>query len=161
MLGGAITNLDNYRSYLKVEVPKAGQSAPIILNTGFWDMRVTTKTVEPGEKWVLRAKILRDDGTVIVDTENKIVDSNLTFSLCGVKYNKATEGYSVDKNESCHTGTLSSSQYLGEYYLSFAHTSPISEEDFRRKEIKLVITLPKEAATYYIEKIELFRAVEH
>lgn len=144
-------NVNNkYVSYLKITVPaRTSLDTPILVNTGFYDNRTLIDSVGYNEKWVLNYKILDSTGTPV---------SGFDFKLREVKYDIDNGDYNLNNIWAEQQGNFLQFNDANHKTDGYADVK-ISSTDFKKKEIKLVITPPSVAATYYLEVIELYKAI--
>jgi hypothetical protein len=135
---------------LKITVPTGTSlDKPILINTGFYDNRTLIGSVGYGEKWVLNHKILDSKGDSA---------SGFEFKLREVRYDTESGDYNLGLIWAEQDGDLL--QFNAKDVENITHADVgISENNFKKKEIKLVITPPEEAAVYYLEKLELYKAI--
>lgn len=141
-LQGAGTTNKTYTSYLKVKFTDANQR---LINSGFYDNRTLIGSVTTGEKWVLKPELV---GT-----------PTLNYSLNEVEYNTTTGCHDIDTN-SPWTNLVSLSGSAESTMIFFRGTN-VSEKEFKKKKIKLVISPPENAPNqeFYIKNLELYKAV--
>jgi hypothetical protein len=163
---GAYDSDNKYESYLKVTFPANGSAdKAILLNTGFYDNRSLIKQISYGEEWYFNADIVNSDGATV----NAF--TNFDFALREVSFDPTKGSYVLGNI----WATLSdeTKQIDGETVHFFKFNSEdqkntsgyadveIPEKDFKKKEIKLVITPKNNSAktTYYIKNMQLFELV--
>lgn len=142
-LQGAGTSGKTYNSYLKVKFTDANQR---LINSGFYDNRTLIGSVTTGEKWKLKP--------TLVDTPT------LNYSLSEVEYNTATGCHNIN---TAWTNSISLSGST-EGVMIFSRGTGVSEKEFKKKKIKLVISpsgTPSAQAPveFYIKNLELYKAV--
>ena len=154
---------NDYSTYLKVVFPAYGSTdKAILLNTGFYDNRTLIKQVDYDEKWYFNADI--------VDNTGKPLDvfNDFDFKLREVSFNPTSGSYILgDVWAECTQETIDGNAVHLLKFNSKEKTSgeyadvKTSEKDFKKKEIKLVIT-PKSnntKTTYYIKDMQLFELI--
>ena len=126
----------DYKSYLKVKFTDANQR---LINSGFYDNRILIGSVTTGEKWKLVPTL--------------IGNPSLTYSLNEVEYNTDSGCYQIGDQWASHGGDL----------MTFLSGTGVSEKEFKKKKIKLVIAAPSvntsSTVEFYIENLELYKAV--
>lgn len=135
----------DYKPYLKVEVPTGETNyVPCLINSCFYDNRTLIGFIQENERWNFKETISTETGETATWSSDKYV-------LKEVNYNTNTGAYN---------STLENTIYgnLDEDKSYFTIGASCNEETFKNKKIKLVITPP--AGTYYIESMELYRAIK-
>jgi hypothetical protein len=125
----------------------------ILINTGFYDKRTTIEQVTYGEEWILDVEVVGADYSPLEPFE--IFD----FKLREVKYNSDKDLYELSKiwaefDEKNKVFKFNDSNKKEGEYADVG----ISAEDFRKKEIKLVIKRKKaDISPCYFKKISLYK----
>jgi hypothetical protein len=131
---------DNYLSLLKITLKSAPTGVtPIIINSGFYDNRTAIGRVNYDEEWVLDVQMLDEDGDLIDNPYN-----SFDFELREIAYNTKKGNYSSGKLWASTTGSQSGGVKTIKFNSSSNKTGNnadvnVSEEDFKKKEIKLLI----------------------
>lgn len=163
---GTYSSTSDYQSYLKVTFPKAENgNQGILINTGFYDNRTLIGEVDYNEEWYFNADIVDDSGATV----NAF--TNFDFALREVSFDPAKGNYVL--GDIWATLSDETKQINGEtiHFLKFNSESKksasgyanvkIPEKDFKKKEVKLVITPKSNNAktTYYIKDMQLFELI--
>ena len=173
---GTYDSKKSYKSYLKVIFPEAKDgNQGILINTGFYDNRTSIGEVDYNEEWYFEPTILDNYGQKIGNPYEAF-----DFKLREVAFNPQTGAYDLGKIwaetvkddngeiipnklkfgiDPADEEAFKTIREKNKYFKTHADVK-VSKKDFKKKEIKLVIT-PSEGGnqTYYIENMQLFKLI--
>ena len=144
---------------LKVEFPAlksltdAGLSiSNMLINAGFYDNKQLIKTLRSGDKYILRIKIRDKNGRYL----QTLTNWDIHLKECTYASSSGTYAFGSSYGSFVESG-VGDGYITGEYIIDL--NSPMTEEEFQNKTIKLVFTpgVSSEKQIYYIEALEFFR----
>lgn len=135
----------NYKPYLKVTFPNDKSR---LINSGPFDNRTVIENMSKGDKWAARLVV---------------IGGSPTLSLGEYVYKSGLDGYGAKDSPKITFSEPSDKSQNGKTYKIFeVDESPYSKEQFKKDmQVRVCIAPPANVtnATYYIEEIELFRAI--
>jgi hypothetical protein len=143
----------------------------VLINSGFYDNRSSVKNLTSGDRFIFRLKIRDESGNYLTNTDL----SGWDISLRTTEFNTNTGSYDFPTQSGENLpkkgkyGQVSLLDYsdtdkfiFGECVVSFSDNIKLTDEEFKKAQIKLVIKPPvqNETSTYYLEKMEFYKRYE-